>query len=479
VAANLLLGSSPEIGGGLSNPSGLVALKNTILAANTAQSDLFNGQTGDVQSSGFNLIGSTNGVITPGPSDQFNVTAAALRVGPLQDNGGPTFTHALLCGSPAINAGDNTDAPATDQRGFARIVGGVMDIGSFEGDNTAPAITCSGSITSNCAPPTGQPATISVNVEDADGDPLVVIWTVDGASYQTNVVAAGGRTTNARVDFTGIFTVGVHDITASVSDSQSCDATCSTTVTVNASPTVTCSGAITSNCAPPTGQSVTLSVNVADADGDPLVVIWTVDGTPSQTNAVTAGGRVDYTAVFGVGIHNIAVSVSDTRGCGASCVTTLVVALRGDLYPIALHQKSLMGVPVGGIIPDIYNGVQPGNFGWLTWAGSPNEPTLVTSLTPPGDSSTYVNPRNRNDHVVSIGDWVQGKPGVSNSNKVREALDTLQQFDIVVPVWDRATGKGNTSLYRVAGFARVRITDYRLPKQNRITARLLGFVNCE
>jgi hypothetical protein len=136
-------------------------------------------------------------------------------------------------------------------------------------------------------------------------------------------------------------------------------------------------------------------------------------------------------------------------------------------------------VPVGGIIRDIYNGVQPGNFGWLTWAGSPSEPTLVTSLTPPGNSSTYINPLNRNDHIVSVGDWVQGKPGVTNGDKVRKALDTLKTIDIVVPVWDRVRGRGNISLYRVTGFARVRITDYQLPKQNRISARFLGMVDCQ
>src|SRR5437660_11089884 len=57
-------------------------------------------------------------------------------LGPLQDNGGSTFTHALLPGSPAINAGDPafTPPPFFDQRGlgFDRIVNGRLDIGSFE-----------------------------------------------------------------------------------------------------------------------------------------------------------------------------------------------------------------------------------------------------------------------------------------------------------------------------------------------------------
>ena len=57
-------------------------------------------------------------------------------LGPLQNNGGPTFTHALLSGSPAINAGDPNfvPPPLSDQRGsgYPRVVGGRIDVGSFE-----------------------------------------------------------------------------------------------------------------------------------------------------------------------------------------------------------------------------------------------------------------------------------------------------------------------------------------------------------
>src|SRR5262249_21920948 len=81
----------------------------------------------------------TNGLIYADAGDRFNVPAAALRLGPLQDNGGPTFTHALLCGSPALNAGDNANAPETDQRGFARIVGASADIGAFEAGELSPS----------------------------------------------------------------------------------------------------------------------------------------------------------------------------------------------------------------------------------------------------------------------------------------------------------------------------------------------------
>jgi hypothetical protein len=48
----------------------------------------------------------------------------------LQDNGGDTQTHALVAGSPAIDAVQ--DGPSTDQRGVSRPQGAAFDIGAFE-----------------------------------------------------------------------------------------------------------------------------------------------------------------------------------------------------------------------------------------------------------------------------------------------------------------------------------------------------------
>src|SRR5262249_41715821 len=76
-------------------------LRNTIIAGNTAPTapDLY----GNFDSQGYDLIGNTQGGSGFDPSDLLNVNPL---LGPLQDNGGPTQTMALLAGSPALNAGE-------------------------------------------------------------------------------------------------------------------------------------------------------------------------------------------------------------------------------------------------------------------------------------------------------------------------------------------------------------------------------------
>ena len=153
-------------------------------------------------------------------------------------------------------------------------------------------------------------------------------------------------------------------------------------------------------------------------------------------------------------------------------------AVACNLYPIALRDSTLAGIPVGTEIVDILNGSGPGKSGWLTWAGSTSVATLARSLTQPGDSDTYVNPDNPADHLLSVGDWVRGVPGVNNSSAVRRALDGLRSVLIVVPVWNEATGQGSGVCYRVAGYAEVALTSYSLPGNGRISAIYRGMVNC-
>lgn len=107
-------------GGGLRASAGTLTLANTIVACNSASeaADV----SGSFTSQGFNLVGGTNGSSGLGAlQDLVSTTNNPInpRLGPLQDNGGPTMTMALLTNSPAIDQGSRLPG-ATDQRGASR-----------------------------------------------------------------------------------------------------------------------------------------------------------------------------------------------------------------------------------------------------------------------------------------------------------------------------------------------------------------------
>jgi hypothetical protein len=148
------------LGGGI---AGSFRSQNTIIAGNSATTvpDI----SGNLGSLGHDLIGNTQGGSGFDPTDLLNVNPL---LGPLQDNGGPTKTMALLPGSPAIDAGDNTGAPDWDQRGpgYPRIVAGTIDIGAFEvqiGAATHLAVSAPASVTA------GTPFDVTVTALDAYG----------------------------------------------------------------------------------------------------------------------------------------------------------------------------------------------------------------------------------------------------------------------------------------------------------------------
>lgn len=105
-------------GGGIVALALPAAVRNTIGAGNQAPS---NAEGWGSTPTDRNLVG-LNGLA--GISSILDPTLAP--------NGGPTLTHALAAGSPAIDAGTNSGCPATDQRGVARAQGAACDIGSYE-----------------------------------------------------------------------------------------------------------------------------------------------------------------------------------------------------------------------------------------------------------------------------------------------------------------------------------------------------------
>ena len=136
ITNSTITGNSAGSGGGIYNDgsqgASVVEISNTILNAGASGENIFN-NGGTVTSHGYNLSSDDGGGYLNGPGDQTNTDPL---LGPLQSNGGPTSTHALLPDSPAIDAGDPLfiPPPSTDQRGcpFDRLFNGRLDIGSFE-----------------------------------------------------------------------------------------------------------------------------------------------------------------------------------------------------------------------------------------------------------------------------------------------------------------------------------------------------------
>jgi hypothetical protein len=119
-----------------------LSMENTVFNVSPGGHSIISDGFGTINSIGYNISSDDGGGYLTGPGDQINVDPL---LGPLQDNGGPTFTHALLPGSPAINAGDPNFVPPPDydQRGsgYYRVRNGRLDIGSFEVQGPLPRPT--------------------------------------------------------------------------------------------------------------------------------------------------------------------------------------------------------------------------------------------------------------------------------------------------------------------------------------------------
>jgi hypothetical protein len=125
--------NTASAGGGIYNDSdsGVVNVKNTIIAGNN--DDNCGGYADTITSQGYNVEDADTCDLDQ-PGDVVDSATVIPFLGPLRNNGGDTKTHALLEGSPAIDAGDPafTPPPEFDQRSFSRLVGDRLDIGAYE-----------------------------------------------------------------------------------------------------------------------------------------------------------------------------------------------------------------------------------------------------------------------------------------------------------------------------------------------------------
>jgi hypothetical protein len=162
-------------GAGIHN-SGALSVANSILAENTGGNC-----GGTITSLGHNIDnGSTCGLSAAG-----DLPGTAITLGPMHDNGGPTFTRALFYGSPAVDAGNDATCAIVDQRGVARPQMLHCDIGAFEiqpigkSGLTPPAAT---SAPTPAITPTATPTSAAANI------------LFDPVQFSSDQIFQGGKT---------------------------------------------------------------------------------------------------------------------------------------------------------------------------------------------------------------------------------------------------------------------------------------------
>jgi len=398
--------------GGISS-NGTAMIGGSIIARNSA--DDGPDVSGPFTSLGYNLIGKNDGStgFTNGVNhDQVGSSAAPLdpkfELDPngkplLKDNGGPTKTIALLLGSPAINAGNNTGAPDKDQRGIARPQQGTVDIGAFESRGFILAVTSGNNQSAQINTAFTNPLAVTASSnfgEPVGSGPITFAATGSGANAALSgtpaTIQANGQ---ASITATANGKPGSYLVTASANGASSACFNLTNLcqpITVNPTTTTLTPGTVGTSYAQQFSQSsgngtITWSIN-SPVPGLTLDSTGKLSGTPTQS-----------------GVYNITIQAKDVNQCPGSRTFQLTINCPTiTLNPAASLATGTVGspynqsiVPLGGTAPFTFdvtglpNGVTKSVSttgitlgGMPTQAGSFNVPVTATDYYHCASAST-------------------------------------------------------------------------------------------
>ena len=355
-------------GGGISNfNNGTVNLRNTVVAGNfdsNHSGGLYPDLSGTFNGDNNNLIGSLTGALgTVGTGT--DIVNPNFGLGSLQNNGGLTLTHALLPGSPAIDAGNNNLVPVDsedldgdgdtteqlpfDARNLARISGGTVDIGAVEVQNSVilPSITLAVA-----------PASVL-----EDGIPnLVYTFTRTGATTNALTVNYGitGTATNG-IDYATIgtsVTFAANSATATLTIDPTADTvieaneTVALTLATGTSYTIGTATAVTGTIQNDDLPSITLAVSPASVlengttnlvytftrtgpTTNALIVNYGITGTADATDYTGATPGTGKTITFAAGLATATLTIDPTADTTIEANETVALTLAtGTSYTI-------------------------------------------------------------------------------------------------------------------------------------------------
>ncbi|MFW9257253.1 beta strand repeat-containing protein [Nostoc sp. CALU 546] len=286
-------------GGGVFNDGGTITVGNSIIAGNfdnSTSSNITPDVAGSFSDSGNNLVGNNTGSTGLTTSTLVGTNASPInpQLSPLQNNGGATLTQALLAGSPAIDAGNNSLVSAsTDQRGpgFDRISNGVVDIGAYEVQFTSQ-------------PPINTD-TVVTNTNDSGAGSL--------RQAILNANATAGADT---ITFAGVFTDDTPDIITLTSGKLTI--TDDLTILGTGASNLSISGNNSSGVFEISGTGTDTSINglkIANASNNFGSIFLNSNASLNLTNSTVSGSTGSVGGIFNRGSLSLTnTTVSDNRG---------------------------------------------------------------------------------------------------------------------------------------------------------------------
>jgi hypothetical protein len=346
------LASGNDIGTG-GKVSANLTLNNTILAypgpSVSSPNDVVSNTTGTdtaTISGGTNLVRNYsftgNTTVTGGPATLFPFIGDP-NLSPPANNGGPTQTMALKASSLAFGVGNASAAglPTTDQRGFARVVNGQVDLGAYEVQagvvtimpaatgfsGSSQTVTINATVTASGTPSPVNEGKVTYTVTDSNNQ---VVYTSPAYAVSSGTVGGASTITLPAGQAAGLYTITAaynDDVSVSNPNPNFRDGTGTGTLAIGTAVTVKASITPPTTIYNDTPNTVGVSAAVIDSATSKGVtegqVIFTLSG-PSNTTissaavlvktAGTASTTLTVPAGAATGAYTLTVNYTDNGG---------------------------------------------------------------------------------------------------------------------------------------------------------------------